>query len=89
MKNYGNFVMKYVSAGRAQNYRPIYASSVNDYNKSQLADLKRFLEKDFEVPGNRDNYLSYSANVNKQKEEIESEIARLEGQVAAIPKEKK
>ena len=72
MKNYGNIVMKYVSGDKAKNYKPILASSLADYKKAQLADLKRFLKEDFKVSGNRDNYLQYSALVNEQKKEIEA-----------------
>ena len=87
MKDYGNFVMKYVSGDKAPKYKPILADSLDDYHKAQVADLKRFLKEDFRVSGNRDNYLAYSANVKKQREEIVAEIKRLEGQLSK-PKKK-
>ncbi len=88
MKDYGNLVRKYVPGNQAYKYKMISADSLIDYQKKQLADLKRFLKDDFRVPGNRDNYLHYSALIKKQMKEIDSEIKRLEGQIASTSKVK-
>lgn len=84
MKNYGNFIAKYVSAEKSPKYAPILANSNNEYNEKQLADLKRFLKEDFAIGKNRDNQGLYNSMVEQQKEVIEAEIARLEGQVGSI-----
>lgn len=84
MKNYGNLVSKYISAGKSSKYKPILASSNNEYNEKQLADLKRFIKEDFSVGKNRDNQGHYNAMVNQQKKIIEKEIKRLEAQVGSV-----
>ncbi len=89
MRNYGNFVLKYVSAEKSSKYAPIMANNNDECNEKQLADLKRFLKEDFAIGKNRDNQGHYDSMVKEQKKVIEAEIARLEGQVGAVKRVQK
>lgn len=82
MKAYPNIVLKYASRKAAAKYKSIEAENEKEYNKVQLADLKRFLKDDLKSPVNKDNQLHMDARVASQKKIIESEISRLEGQLA-------
>ena len=81
MKTYPNLVLKYAPRKAAAKYKSIEAANDVEYNKAQLADLKRFLKDDLKAPVNKDNQLHMDARVASQRKIIESEIARIEGQL--------
>lgn len=84
MKNYGNIVLKYVSAEASKKYDVIYANGLDDFHRKQLADLERFMKEDFKVKGTPDNFTHHSNSILSQGNEVEREIARLKAQVDNI-----